>query len=124
MNKTGLSPPFLETKQIKMIVPVPNAITSCAVFCITHSLVTTAFPPTTSIRQSVVYCQHCNQFHPPFYSCIAPPSAPLKSAALIYKTLLHLINTSPNEPANWPSINSSVFSNCKFMYASDEANLP
>ena len=52
------------------------------------------------------------------------PSSPWFSDALMYKTLLHRTNTSPRKPANSPSMNSSVFSSCRFMYASLLSNLP
>merc|ERR1719282_1961394 len=42
----------------------------------------------------------------------------------MYKTLLHLIKTSPKFPRKLPSTHSSVFNNCRFMYGSIDFNVP
>lgn len=50
---------------------------------------------------------------------------PLSSGApRRYKTLLHLIRTSPRFPVQFPSIYSSVFASCRFMYASTDTRKP
>lgn len=36
----------------------------------------------------------------------------------------HRISTSPRFPVNCPSMNSSVFANCRFMYASTDTRYP
>jgi len=42
----------------------------------------------------------------------------------MYKTLLHLIRTSPRVPADCPSIHSSVLASWRFMYASTDTRKP
>jgi hypothetical protein len=51
-------------------------------------------------------------------------SFPSSLAPRRYKTLLHLIKTSPRLPVQFPSIYSSVSASCRFMYASTETRNP
>uniref|UniRef100_A0A7S0KJZ2 Uncharacterized protein n=1 Tax=Micromonas pusilla TaxID=38833 RepID=A0A7S0KJZ2_MICPS len=51
-------------------------------------------------------------------------SPPSSSAPRRYRTLLHLISTSPRFPANLPSMYSSVDASCRFMYASVDTKNP
>lgn len=67
-----------------------------------------------------IYCYTCCQnVNHSFASSSLSSGAPRR-----YKTLLHLINTSPRFPVQFPSIYSSVLANCRFMYASTETRNP
>jgi len=57
------------------------------------------------------------------YSLISPSSSS-SSTPRMYNTLLHLIRTSPRLPERAPSMYSSVFASCKFMYPSTDTRNP
>ena len=92
-----------------------NFIIGCVSYHIMISSMNAMGPQVTSIRIHYGF----------FISWSVPdPDPDPCGAALMYKTLLQRIKTSPNIPANCPLMYSSVLVSWRFMYASEDASSP